>query len=341
MKLRPDQLSGHLRQGLAPVYLICGDEPLQFREAVDALRARARERGFTERQILEHSKDFDWSALSTATSHLSLFAERRLIELRLGDKLGRPGAEAIRAYCEQPGRDLILLIQAPALGWKDLKAKWAQRLDQIGVILEVRRLQGRALIQWLDQRLRARGFTPTPEVAALLAERVEGNLLAADQDINTLALLLEPGPIDPETMRSAVAHSARYDLFDLTGAALAGDRARTQRIVRGLAGEGTAEPLVLWVLTRELRLLAAVAFARQHRQDVNAVFQAHQVWESRRPIVLKALERYSLHFLWQLLLECAAIDLAIKGRGDGSDPWTELARLADRLARGLHAEHRP
>lgn len=333
MTIRLDQLEAHLRKNLAPVYLVCGEEPLQFREAVDAIRARAREQGFSERQVLEHSKDFDWSSLAAEAGNLSLFADRRLIELRVNDKLGREGADAIRAYCQKPGEDVLLLIQAPALGWKDLKAKWAQALDKVGEIIEVRRLQGRALVQWLDRRLRAKGFVPTPEVAALLAERVEGNLLAADQEVSKLALLLEPGPIDPEAMRAAVGNSARYDLFDLTGAALAGDRARTQRIVRGLIGEGTAEPLLLWVLARELRMLAAVAFARRQGQDVNAAFQAHQVWDSRRPTVLKALERYSLSYLWRLLLECAAVDLAIKGRGEG-DPQTMLARIADGLARG-------
>ncbi|WPL16521.1 DNA polymerase III subunit delta [Thiorhodovibrio winogradskyi] len=334
MKLRPEQLQGQLRKALAPVYLVCGEEPLQFKEAVDAIRARAREQGFSERQVLEHTKDFNWSSLAAEAGNLSLFADRRLIELRLGDKLGREGADAIRAYCEKPAQDVLLLIQAPALGWKELKTKWARTLDRVGVILEVRRLQGGALVQWLDQRLRAKGFTPTPEVAALLAERVEGNLLAADQEVSKLALLLEPGPIDPEALRAAVADSARYDLFDLSGAALAGDRARTQRIIHGLAGEGTAEPLVLWVLAREVRMLAAVAFARRARADLNAVFQTHQVWESRRAGVIQALERYSLPYLWRLLLECAAVDLAIKGRGEG-DPWTMLARIADGLARGV------
>ncbi|MBK1648422.1 DNA polymerase III subunit delta [Rhabdochromatium marinum] len=334
MRLRADQLEAQLRKGLAPVYLVCGEEPLQFKEAVDAIRAQAREQGFSERQVLEHSRDFDWSSLAAEAGNLSLFADRRLIELRLGDKLGREGADAIRAYCEQPGPDVLLLIQAPGMGRKELKTKWAQVLDRVGVILELRRLQGRALVTWLDQRLRAKGFVPTPEVAVLLAERVEGNLLAADQEVSKLALLLEPGPIDPDAMRAAVANSARYDLFDLTGAALAGDRARTQRIIRGLAGEGMAEPLVLWVLTRELRMLSAVAFARRQRQDLGPVFQAHQVWEARRAVVMQALERYSLHYLWRMLLECAAVDLAIKGRGDG-DPWTMLGRIADGLARGV------
>lgn len=333
MKLRPDQLEGQFRKGLAPVYLICGEEPLQFREVVDSIRAQARQQGFSERQVLEHSKDFDWSSLAAEAGNLSLFADRRVIELRVNDKLGREGADAMRAYCDKPGQDVLLLMQAPALGWKDLKAKWAQALDKVGVIVEVRRPQGPALVQWLDRRLRAKGFVPTPEVAALLAERVEGNLLAADQEVSKLALLLEPGPIDPDVMRAAVGNSARYDLFDLTGAALAGDRARTQRIVRGLIGEGTAEPLLLWVLARELRILAAVAFARRQGQDVNAAFQAHQVWDNRRPMILKALERNSLSYLWRLLLECAAVDLAIKGRGEG-DPETMLARIADGLARG-------
>lgn len=333
MKLSVDRLAGHLRKELAPIYLVCGDEPLQFRESVDAIRARARERGFDERQVLDQSRDFDWSSLTAATGNLSLFAERRLIELRLGEKLGREGTDALHAYGEKPAEDVLLLIHAPSLGGKDLKTKWAQTLTRAGVVVEVFRLQGQALRGWLDQRLRAKGFVPTPEVAALLAERVEGNLLAADQEIDKLTLLLEPGAIDPEAMLAAVADSARYDLFDLTGAALDGDRARTRRILRGLAGEGTAEPLVLWVLSRELRMLAAVASARRARENLDAVFRAHTVWDSRRPLVLKALERHRLSELWRLLCECAVADQAIKGRGAG-DPWLLFARIADALARG-------
>ncbi len=333
--LDPTQLNKQLKSSLAPVYLIFGDEPLQLGEALAAVRATARAKGYHERQYLEQSKDFNWQQLASESGAQSLFSQRRLLELRLTtDSIGREGADTLRHYCSKHNPDVLLLIGAPLLGWKDLKTKWMQALAQVGVIVQVRKLQGRALVPWLEQRLRARGFVPSAEVAPLLAERVEGNLLAADQEITKLSLLRDPGPLDVEGLLAAVTDSARFDIFDLSTAALAGDRARVVRVLAGLAAEGVATSLVLWVLAREIRLLAAVAFAQRHRQDLNGVFTAHQVWESRRPQVLAAVKRYSLQRLWQLLTDCATVDLAIKGRASG-DPWSLLARIADQLARGV------
>ncbi|HBG96261.1 MAG TPA: DNA polymerase III subunit delta [Chromatiaceae bacterium] len=261
-----------------------------------------------------------------------MFAERRLIELRISsDGIGREGADAIRDYCKRISDDLLLLILAPKMDWKSLKLKWVQLIDSRGMILQSRQLQGRHLLYWLRQRLVDRGFQPTAEALALLAERVEGNLLAADQEIAKLGLLCESGPLGAKALLSAVHDSARYDLFDLTDAALAGDRARVSKIARGLAAEGAAEPLVLWVLAREIRKLCAVSFALNQSQNVAAVLQAHQVSESRRNSVLTAAKRYSLPFLWSLLERCAEADLAIKGHMQ-ANPWMLLTRIAEDLA---------
>lgn len=342
MRLTPEQLEPALGRGLAPVYLIAGEEPLQFGEAAAAVRARARAAGFTERELLEPGRDFDWSQLAGAVGSLSLFADRRIVEVRLGsgggedgeggDKLGRAGADAIRAQCERPSPDVLLLILAPNLDWKALKAKWVEAVDRVGVVVQVREPRAGQLHQWLAGRLRRAGFAPTPEAVALLAERVEGNLLAADQEITKLRLLREPGPLDAEGLLAAVADSARYGLFDLSDAALAGDRARVNRVLGVLIAEGTAEPLVLWVLARELRKLAAIAFAQAHRPgDLNAVLAAQQVWDSRRPAVLATVRRLGLPRLWALIEQCAAADLAIKGRGPG-EPWRLLTAIAEGLA---------
>jgi DNA polymerase-3 subunit delta len=340
MRIAPQQLDGTLARGLAPVYLLFGDEPLQLGEAAAAIRERARAQGFTERTVLEHGRDFDWSALAGEAGNLSLFAERRLIELRIGgdkggDKLGQDGGKAIRAHCERPPEDVLLLVIAPGLDAKSVKAKWAEALDRIGVIVQVRPPQGRQLAQWLDARLRRAGFQPDCDAVALLAERVEGNLLAADQEITKLGLLREPGPLTAEGLLEAVTDSARYGLFDLADAAVAGDRSRVDRIVRGLAAEDTPQPLVLWVLAREVRKLAAVAFAQVNRQDLGPVMRTHQVWDSRRPAVLAAARRLGLRRLWRLLARCADADLAIKGRLD-QDPWTLLAEVAEGLAAPGH-----
>ena len=324
------------------MYLLYGDEPLQLGDAADRIRRAARERGFSERTCLEQTAQFDWSSLAGEANSLSLFAERRLIELRVGgDSVGQEGADAIRRYCQHISPDVLLLILAPKLDRKKLKSKWAEALDSKGVIMQVRQLQGQGLLQWLRQRLTEAGFQPTPDAIALLAERVEGNLLAADQEIAKLKLLREPGALDAEALLAAVHDSARYDLFDLTDAALGGDRARVSRVLHGLEAEGTAEPLVLWVLAREIRKLCAVAFALTHRQDLGPVLKAHQVWDSRRQAVLASAKRYPLAFLWSLLERCAEADLAIKGQLQ-SDPWTLLASIAEDLAtpprpaRGAH-----
>ncbi len=333
MRVSTSQLTTHLKRQLAPVYLLCGNEPLQFNEALDALRTHAYRLGFIERHVLEYQKDFDWSALIATANARSLFAAQQVIELRIGEqKIGVEGGNAIRRYCEKLNRDVLLLVMALGLDNKDLKNKWVQTIDEVGVIIQTSEPQNRnKLIEWVEQRLRSKGFSPTPEVAPLLADQTEGNLLAADQEITKLALIHPPGVLDVAGLRAAITDSARFDLYDLTAAAIAGDRVRTQRVLQMLMAEGTAEPLVLWVLTRELRTLAALAFAQQMRQELEPVFNAYQVWGNRRQPVLDALKRYSLPQLWQLLLDCATVDQAIKGRAVGN-PWALLARIADTLA---------
>lgn len=341
MSIAPAQLSQQLKKGLAPVYLLAGSEPLQLGEAADAVRARAREQGFSEREVLETGPDFEWASLAGAMGSLSLFAERRLIELRIapsksgakGDAIGREGSDAIRACLEHLGSDVLLLILAPGLDWKGLKAKWVQAVEGNGLVVQVREPQGRQLNQWLEARLRRAGFIPSPDAVALLAERVEGNLLAANQEITKLGLALEPGPLDAEGLLAAVADSARYGVFDLADAAVSGDRARAARVIEVLQAEGTAEPLVLWALAREVRKLAALSFARHKGQPLGSLLKTHQVWDSRRPVIMAALDRLPLETLWDLVIGCADADQAIKGRGVG-DPWQLLASIADELAAG-------
>jgi DNA polymerase-3 subunit delta len=349
MPIAPAQLEQQLARQLSPFYLIAGAEPLQLGESADAVRAAARRAGFDEREVLETGADFDWSALAGAMGSLSLFAQRRLIELRIpatksggkGDGVGRQGADAIRRCIDRPSDDVLLLILAPGLDWKGLKAKWVQQLERVGVVVQVREPQGRQLGQWIDARLRRAGFIPTPDAVMLLTERVEGNLLAADQEIKKLALLHRPGSLDAEGLISAVADSARYGVFDLAEATISGDRGRVARILSVLRAEGVPEPLILWVLAREVRKLAAIAFARDKQQPMGPVFKAHQVWESRRQATLAAVERLSLAHLWDLLARCADADLAIKGRTDHA-PWQLLQSIAGDLAgRSDRHPHRP
>ena len=333
MRLRFDQLSAHLRGRLAPVYLFCGEEPWQHGEAVRMVRAHALAQGF-EREVLDQEANFDWSALAAAADALSLFASRRLIELRLGAAaLGQEGGAAVRRYCERATPDTMLLMVAPQLDRKDLKTKWAQEVERAGALVQVWPLEGVRLIAWLGDRLAAAGFQPAPGVAALLAERVEGNLLAAVQEIEKLRLLREPGPLDDAGLLAAICDNARFDLFDLTDASLAGDRARVARVLGGLVGEGTAAPLVLWVLARELRLLGAVAHAQAQGRDPARTLGEQRVPEMRHAASLGAVRRLPLARVQALLRRCAEADWAIKGLST-ADPWLLLHRIADTLAGG-------
>jgi len=336
VRLRFNQLQAQLARGLAPVYLICGDEPYQLGEAARLIREHARAQGFEEREVLDADAAFDWGALDAAASALSLFSARKLIDLRiLTPKLGRVGGEAIRAYCARPYPDNLLLMVAPALDRKELDTQWAKAVDGGGAVVQVWPLRGRELVQWIGERLSALGLQPGPGVAELVAERSEGNLLAAVQELEKLRLLREPGPLAVDDLLGNLADSARFDLFALTDAALASDRVRTQRVLKVLQAEGTASTLVLWALAREIRMLAEAADAQARRTQIAPVLAAHKVPRMRQAPVERALQRLTPSLLQDLLHQCAQADLAIKGLGPG-DPWHQLSTIADALA-----AHRP
>lgn len=334
MRLRFGQLSEQSARSLSPVYLVCGDEPYQLGEAVRLVREQARRAGFDEREVLDQDGNFDWGQLAASAASMSLFSARKLIELRVSSvKLGKDGGSAVRAYCERPCPDNMLLIVAPALERREMEAQWVSAVDRVGAVVQVWPLKERELIAWLGERLRAAGLEPGTGVAELLAERVEGNQLAAAQEIEKLVLLREAGPLVLDDLLGNLADNARFDLFALTDAALTGERARTQRILSVLRGEGTAETLVLWVLARELRMLAEAADAMARRSPTGPVYSAHKVSRTRQDLVERALRRLPLARLRMLLHRCARIDRAIKGLTPG-DPWQGLAAVADTLAGG-------
>lgn len=343
MRIPFPQLAANLAtSGVAPVVMICGDEPFQMGEAATLVRQAARERGYTEREVLEVEGQFDWGQLAAAALSRSLFAGQKLIELRLASgKIGRDGGEAVRAYCAKTRPEHRLLILAPNLDYQELKAKWVQTVEQTGLLLQVQALTGQRLMEWIGQRLRAQGLVPGPEVAAMLAERVEGNLLAAAQEVDKLALLQGPGPLTAEQLGRVIADSARFDLFAIPDAALAGDRARMYRIIQGLAAEGTAEPLVLWVLAREVRLLARAAFAaRDGTRALDAFLSAERVWQNRQGPLKALLRRLPATVPPLLLGHCALADRQIKGLAPG-DPWLTLAAIGDALAGGPPPQSSP
>jgi DNA polymerase-3 subunit delta len=332
MQLKPEQLDTHLKKQLAPVYFVSGDEPLRVMEAADAVRAAARAQGYDEREVLTVQPGFDWYSLQSEAGNLSLFSERRIIDLRLPTgKPGREGAQALRDFTARLPEDTLLLVTAGKLEQSARKSKWVQALDKAGVVMFVWPLNDREFNAWVAARMRRRGLLPTDEAVAMLAARVEGNLLACVQEIDKLYLLQGKGAVDAAAITRLVADSARYDVFTLVDAALGGKAARSVRILRGLQAEGTAPPVVLWALAREIRTLAGMAVLVAGGQAVPGVLARYHVWDKRKALVGGALQRLKPAHCNDMLRHCAAIDRICKGRGAGN-AWDELLQLTLRLA---------
>jgi len=330
VKIRPDQLSQHLQEKLAPLYLISGDEPLQLMEAADQIRAKARELGYSERTVMDVDKDFDWNTLTEESNSLSLFAEQRILELRLPTgKPGKQGGAALVEYASRPAEDTVLMITAGKLDKTASNSKWYKSLDAIGVTLQSWPVDTYALPGWIEKRCVMKGLHPDKEAVRMLVERVEGNLLAAAQEIEKLSLLVDAGTLNAQQVTDAVADSSRFNIYDLSDAALSGDIARTSHIISGLQDEGIEAVLVLWALSRDIRTLLAAAENMQTSAD-SALAKAG-VWSKRLPVMKKALSRHNQHSLKQLLSMCATTDRVIKGLERGKT-WHELYKLCLFLA---------
>jgi len=340
MQLKPEQLENYLKKSLAPVYFISGDDPLRVMEAADAVRAQARQQGYTERDVLTVTPGFDWNALASAAGNLSLFSERRVVDLRLPTgKPGKDGAQALRDYSEQLPEDTLLLVTAGRLDPAARKSKWVQALDKAGVVVFVWPLDTGQLSTWVRTRMQQRGMQPAEGAAALLAERTEGNLLACVQEIEKLYLLQGEGPVDVDDITRVVADSARFDVYGLADSALADNGARSVRILNGLRGEGVAPPVVLWALAKDIRQLVSMADCMAGGENINKVLARFHIWDKRKPQFTRALKRLSSRDCHTLLRRCAVIDRLIKGQAAGND-WDELLQLTLQLA-GVQAIQPP
>src|SRR5882724_9047518 len=313
---------------LKPVYLLAGEEHLLLLEAADALRARARELGHVEREILDADAHFDWNALAQAGASMSLFATRKLIDLRLPTgKPGKEGAAALVEYCERPSPDNVLLITCTQWS-KDHGGAWSAAVEKIGMFVPLRILTREELPDWIAQRMTSRGLRPDRAAIDALAERVEGNSLAAAQEIDKLALLHGSAPLDAATLEALVADSARYDVFKLVDAALAGDAARSLRILHGLRAEGEQVPGLMGMILYQLQALARLAGAGS---NLSATFRAERIWPAREGLYRKVLARADRAHWQACLIQAARVDRISKGRGFG-DAWRELERLLVAMA---------
>jgi DNA polymerase-3 subunit delta len=335
MKLKPAQLGQHLqRYGLAPIYLLTGDEPLQLNECADTLRAFARQQGFSERIVLTVEVGFEWNNLIQYANSLSLFASNRLLEVHLNNKLpGNEGSQVLINYANHLLPQNLLLIIAQKLDANQQKTKWFTTIDNQGIIIPITTLEGSLLSTWIMQRLSQSGLQATAEAINIIAERCQGHLLAAAQEIEKLSLLYGASTIDTAQMLEAVADSARFELFTWIDTVLKGEVQRSIRQLSGLRTEGVEPVLITWILNREIRQLCQITYAlRQDHLPQPQVFKTYQVWQSRQETVLKAISRYPQPRSWQqFLTKIVQIEQIVKGSAVGN-PWDELQRLSLQIA---------
>lgn len=344
MRLNPAQLNAHLARGPAPIYVVGGEEPLLIEEALDAIRAAARKHGYAEREILEVEPGFDWQRLLDSCASLSLFASKRLIELRMprGIAPGRrkddedeggegseasgssgSGAKILAELARRPPPDTLLLVVCGKLEWRARSGGWFAALEQAGASVYAEPVKPDRLPAWLQARFKAAGLAADAEALDLLAERTEGHLLAAAQDIAKLKLLFPTGRIGVEEVRAAVADSAHFEAFDLNDKILAGDAAGVAHALARLREEGEELPKLLGALTYDLRCWAAAAEVHAQRHDAEAACQAAHVRRNRQAFFIKALARAKAVQVLLWLARCGEIDALFK-RGEAQAAWEEL-----------------
>lgn len=335
MRLTSEQLPRDLERGVQPLYTVYGAETLLVIEAADRIRAAARAAGYGEREVLTADAGFRWADLRMTGHSLSLFGSRRLIELRIpGGRPGTEGAAAIEAYVRQLPPQTVTLVVLPEMDWRAVKAAWFAALDAAGVLVTAHLVARAELPRWIGARLAAQGQRADEATLRFIADRVEGNLLAARQEVEKLGLLCPPGAIAFADVEQAVLDVARYDPFALGEALFAGDLAFLARMLRGLEAEGVAPPMALWAIAEEVRTVASVAAGLARGQSESAVLKAARVWGPRQTRVARAARSVPLAVLEDALIAAAEIDLIAKGLKRG-DAWRELGRLALSLGRAV------
>ena len=337
MQTRADGLAGVLARAererrMPPLVVVSSDESLLALEAQDALRQSARALGYTEREVLNADARFDWSKLTQATLALSLFAERRIVEVRLPTgKPGVAGAAALEALAESVPADTLTLLALPKLDRKTRESRWASALARAGTWLDIDTIERARLPQWIGERLARQRQSAPPEALEFIADRVEGNLFAAHQEIAKLALLYPAGELSLDQVRDAVLNVARYDVSQLQAAMVVGDRKRVAKTIAGLRDEGEALPLIIWAIAEELRALIRVKALVASGRPFAAAARENRIWGPRERLFERALGRLDLDRLERTVARIADIDRLAKGlrapKAD-SDPWLELTDIA-------------
>lgn len=338
MQLRLEALDGHLTKSLSQLYVITSDEHLLALEAADKIRKAARAQGYSERDVLTVERSFKWGELLASNQALSLFGDKKLIELRIPTgKPGKDGGAALQNYVKDLSPDNLTLITLPKLDWQTQKAAWVASLQQAAVYIDIAQIERAQLPNWIGQRLAAQGQSADRQSIDFIADRVEGNLLAAHQEIQKLALLHEPGKLTYEQVHDAVLNVARYDVFKLSEAMLSGDPARLVRMLEGLKGEGEALPLVLWAVSEEIRTLLKLKAGMAQGRPLGALLKEYRIWGPKERMMEPALRRISLPVLEAAMRDAAQVDKMIKGlraKAHAGDAWDAMLQLALKVARG-------
>lgn len=342
MQVRAEALDAHLEKSLAPLYVISSDEHLLSMEAADRIRKRARTTGFSEREVLIVDRYFKWGELTSSQQSMSLFGDKKLIELRMPTgKPGKEGGQALQEYATNcaastTADETLTLITLPKLDWATQKSAWVGALQRAAVYIDIPVVERNQLANWIGQRLAAQGQSADKIALDFMVERVEGNLLAAHQEIRKLGLLYPEGCLTVEQVHDAVLNVARYDVFKLSEAMLAGDVPRLLRMLEGLKGEGEALPLVLWAITDEIRTLLKLKLGVNDGRPLAMLMKEYRIWGPRERLIPNAIARVTLRTLQTAMHESAQIDKLIKGlraREFAGDSWDALLQLAMRIAR--------
>jgi DNA polymerase-3 subunit delta len=333
MIITNEDLPRHLTSGLKPLYVVFGDAMLLAIEAGDSIRSAARAAGYTERETFLVDQHFKWGELQNSVRSLSLFASRKVVDLRIpSGKPGIEGGQALQEYCASMSEDTLTLISLPKLDRTSQKSQWFTSLAKHGVMISTEDIPRNSLPRWIAGRLKRQDQTADNATLEFLADRSEGNLLAAFQEIQKLALLFPTGPLSFDQVKDSVMDVARYDIFKLSEAMLTGNSARYARILDGLRAEGTATVLVLWTISEEIRTVGRVLLASQRSGNISNALVDARVWGPRQGLIENAARRLKIPHIERAVQQAARLDKTIKGLRQG-DVWDELLQLGLRFAR--------
>lgn len=334
MRVALEELATRLQASIASsqvpkIILINGNEPLLIEEALDEVRQTLKTGGFDERLKYQLETGFDWAQLSGAGQSMSLFSEKRVIEFRVPNKLGAPGTKALTEYCNNPPEDDLLIVLMPYLDKRQREAKWAKIVDSVGWIADSYDISAQQFPTWLKKRLQSRALRVEAGVVEMLAERLEGNVMAAAQEIDKLQVLAKDGALTLKLLSESLADQARFDVYALVDVCLQGDFQRALRIKERLQSEGIEPVIVTWALAREIRLLAAISAGLQVGQNRSVLFKQNRIWAKREAVVNAALQRINSRGWYELLEQAAHLDQTVKGQRyfDVGPVWHQIEQL--------------